>query len=168
MITLVTGGQRSGKSAFAESLALRMSSNPVYLATANVYDDEIRQRVEKHRQRRGDVWVTLEEPLFVGDTEIPYKSTVLLDCLTMLATNWFFHAGEDVEKAWEGLQTNLTSLLARQADLILVTNEIGLGGVSADPMQRKFTDLQGRVNQMVAEMADRVYFVVSGIPLKIK
>lgn len=168
MITMVTGGQRSGKSVFAESMALKRSGHPVYVATARVWDEEFRHRVELHRQRRADRWTTMEEPLHVGELSIPDGSVVLVDCMTLLATNWFFELGESVDAARDRVVSELESLFSRNADFIVVTNEIGLGGVSSNTMQRRFADLQGWLNQSLAARADEVYLVVSGIPVEIK
>lgn len=168
MITMVTGGQRSGKSVFAETLALEKSASPIYVATARIWDDEFRRRVDVHKQRRGNRWTTVEECLHVGDLDFPERSVVLIDCLTLLSTNWFFECREDVDDAIISIQTQLDVLFSKNADFILVTNEIGLGGISENSLQRKFTDVQGKINQLVASLADSVYFVVSGIPIKIK
>lgn len=168
MITLITGGQRSGKSLFAENKALSISTSPVYLATARIFDDDFRHRVDIHKARRGENWTTIEEPLLVGDILIDSGATVLLDCLTLLASNWLFECGENPDEALCRISSQLKSLFAKDADFFVVTNELGLGGVSANPLQRKFADLQGSVNQFVAALADEVYFVISGIPLKIK
>ncbi len=165
---MVTGGQRSGKSAFAETMALMRSERPVYVATARVLDEEFRHRVDLHQQRRANRWTTLEEPLHVGDLTIPDGSVVLVDCMTLLATNWFFETGESVEAARDHVVSELDSLFSRNADFIVVTNEIGLGGVSSNCMQRRFADLQGWLNQSLAARADEVYLVVSGIPVEIK
>lgn len=168
MITLVTGGQRSGKSKFAEQLAIRNCANPVYIATAHIWDDEFRRRVDIHKQRRGPEWTTIEEALHVGNLTIPAGATVLLDCLTLLSTNWLMECDNDTDVAFQRISEELHTLLGNDADFILVTNEIGLGGISGNAMQRKFTDLQGSVNALAASMADDVYFSVSGIPVKIK
>ena len=168
MITMVTGGQRSGKSVFAEKLTLEKSDSPIYVATARIWDDDFRQRVEIHKQRRGSQWTTVEECLSVGNVVIPDGATVLLDCLTLLSTNWFFECEENAEKALIQIKTQLSDLLKKNANFVLVTNEIGLGGVSENALQRKFTDLQGSVNQFVASLADEVYLIISGIPVKIK
>lgn len=168
MITLITGGQRSGKSMFAESLALQRCSAPTYLATARIFDEDFRKRVEIHKQRRGTQWSSIEVPLMVGDVDIPEGSTVLLDCLTLLATNWLFECGEDIDIALARLKEQLEALIAKSENLIIVSNEIGLGGVSPNPLQRKFADLQGSINQFAAARADEVYMVLSGIPVKIK
>lgn len=165
---MITGGQRSGKSLFAEHLALSRSDQPCYLATARVYDEEFRKRVDVHKARRGDRWVNLEIPLKVSEAGIGEGDVVLLDCLTLLATNWFFECGEDVKSTVNSVTAELDALFSRMADVIIVTNEIGLGGISPNALQRRFADVQGAVNQWVAERASEVYLVVSGIPVKIK
>ncbi len=164
---LITGGQRSGKSEFAERLAMSMSDHPVYIATARIYDDEFRLRVEAHKARRGACWKSIEEPLY--PSRYCYKdATVLLDCVTLWATNMFFEYGEDVNKAYSAFRNEFDAFIAEDADYILVTNEIGMGGTSDNPMQRRFTDLQGLVNRYVAEKSDEVYLLISGIDVKIK
>lgn len=165
---MITGGQRSGKSLFAENLALSRSDRPCYLATARVYDEEFRKRVDVHKARRGDRWVNFEIPLRVSEAGIGEEDVVLLDCLTLLATNWFFECGEDVKSTVNSVTAELDALFSRMADVIIVTNEIGLGGVSPNALQRRFADVQGAVNQWVSERASEVYLVVSGIPVKIK
>ena len=167
-ITLVTGGQRSGKSEFAESLALKLSQRPAYLATARIFDEEMQQRVDLHKRRREDRWINLEEPLYVGETDLREADVILLDCLTLLSTNWFFEDKEDVERSLRDIREQIGKLISKGKSVIIVTNEIGMGGVSENAMQRKFTDLQGWMNQYVASIADDVYLLVSGIPLKIK
>lgn len=167
-IIMVTGGQRSGKSLFAEKVALDMSPRPVYLATARVSDDEMRKRVEIHRNRRRLRWKNLEAPLSVEGLDFSPNDVVLLDCLTLWAANWLFEKNENLDEALSELKLQIDTLVAAGASLIFVTNEIGLGGVSPNPLQRKFTDLQGLANQYVASIADEVYLVVSGIPVKIK
>ncbi len=167
-IIMVTGGQRSGKSLFAENLALQLSPRPTYLATAQVYDDEMRHRVEVHKKRREHRWRNLEAPLAIDDISFSPDDTVLVDCLTMWATNWLFEAKEDLQEAFDALKLQIDLLIAAGATLIMVTNEIGLGGTSPNALQRKFTDLQGVINQYVASLSDEVYMLVSGIPVKIK
>ena len=166
-IILVTGGCRSGKSAFAESLALSLSPAPVYLATARVQDDEMRARVEKHRERRGPQWTNIEEDKGLAAHDFAGR-VVLLDCLTLLCSNYLFDADGDSDSALSSLTDELQHLFAQDATFIAVTNEVGLGGVSANPLQRKFADMQGLLNQFVASLADEVHLVVSGIPVKIK
>lgn len=167
-LIMVTGGQRSGKSLFAERLALQLSPHPTYLATARVYDDEMRRRVEVHKKRREQQWRNLEAPLTLEGICISPNETVLVDCLTMWATNWLFEKKENLQEAYDSLRNQIDLLRTTGATIIIVTNEIGLGGVSPNELQRKFTDLQGMINQYVAMLSDEVYILVSGIPVKIK
>lgn len=170
---MVTGGQRSGKSWYAERLALTMSERPVYVATAHVWDDEFRRRVAVHQRRRGPEWETVEEERWLGSIDLSGRVAVV-DCLTLWATNFFFapDAGEGgqptVEEALEGMKREFDRFTERDATFIVVTNEIGLGGVSQSEVQRRFTDLQGWLNQYVAAKADEVVLMVSGIAVKIK
>lgn len=168
MIIMVTGGQRSGKSKFAENLALSKSQTPVYIATARIFDEDFRHRVEIHKERRGRRWTTFEVPLEVDKIMLSREDVVVFDCVTLWATNWFFECKEDVSSAFEEMKARLDILLASEATFIMVTNEIGLGGTSENAMQRKFTDLQGSINQHIASLADEVYMIVSGIEVKIK
>ena len=165
---MVTGGQRSGKSVFAERLALSMSARPVYLATARVLDEEMRKRVEIHKQRREGHWRNLESPLYINENIFKDTDVVLMDCLTLWATNWFFELGEQIEGPLIEMKRQLEAAIYTGATFVIVTNEIGFGGVSGNAMQRRFADLQGYLNQFVAEKADDVYLTVSGIPVKIK
>lgn len=166
-IHLITGGERSGKSRYAERIALDMSPNPVYLATARIWDDEFRERVRLHQERRGDEWTNIEEEKYLSKLELRER-TVLIDCVTLWATNFFFDSGGSVEPALALLKAEFDKLCLVDTNLIIVTNEIGLGGVSLDATQRRFTSLQGWLNQYIAERADRVTFMVSGIPMQIK
>lgn len=166
-IHLITGGERSGKSRYAERIALDMSPNPVYLATARIWDDEFRERVRLHQERRGDEWTNIEEEKYLSKLELRER-TVLIDCVTLWATNFFFDNGGFVEPALALLKAEFDKLCLVDTNLIIVTNEIGLGGVSLDATQRRFTSLQGWLNQYIAERADRVTFMVSGIPMQIK
>ena len=165
---MITGGQRSGKSQLAEEMALSLSPKPVYIATARVWDDEFRHRVELHKQRRGQEWTTYEEPLDVASVSLCEDDTVLFDCVTLWATNWFFECDEDSDKALTAMKEQLDLLCTKCRHIIFVTNEIGLGGVAENAMQRKFTDLQGNINRHIAGLASEVYMSISGIPLKLK
>ena len=165
-IILITGGQRSGKSRKAEEMALTMSREPVYMATAHVWDEEFRQRVEKHQQRRGPQWTNVEEERWLSRHDMTGR-VVLIDCITLWLTNLFFDM-QDVDKALQTAQSEFDRFTSRDATFIFVTNEIGSGGVSDNQVQRRFTDLQGWMNQYVAERADKVILMVSGIPVVIK
>ena len=172
-IILITGGQRSGKSQQAEKLALELSDNPVYLATAHIWDDEFRQRVRIHQQRRGPQWTNIEEELWLSRHQLEGR-VVVVDCITLWCTNFFFDRTKadweqpSVENALAQLEAEFDRFTAQKATFIFVTNEIGSGGVSTDAIQRRFTDLQGWMNQYVASLADEVILMVSGIPVVIK
>lgn len=167
MIILITGGARSGKSTEAERRALALSDHPTYLATAEARDGEMKDRIRRHQERRGNNWRTIEEPVHLGQLDCTGK-VVLLDCLTLWTTNVFFMMREDIDKALDFLKEEFARLVNHPATYIVVTNEVGMGGVSDNAMMRKYTDLQGWVNQHIAQQADEVIFMVSGIPLKVK
>ena len=166
-ITLVTGGARSGKSSYAEKLALRLSTNPVYMATAHIWDEEFRQRVLRHQEARGPEWTNIEEEKELSKHDVGGR-VVLVDCLTLWCTNFFFECQGDAVQAFERVKQEFDRFIAQEATFIFVTNEIGMGGTSADECQRKFTDMQGWMNQYVAACADEVTLMVCGIPVRIK
>lgn len=166
-IIFITGGQRSGKSIFAEELALRLSSNPVYIATARIFDEEFRQRVEIHRQRRGSQWTNIEEPLYLSTVNTEGR-TVLVDCVTLWATNMYLEHGNDVAKASHRMKEEFDKFVSQDATFIFVSTEVGLGGTSENPMQRQFNDLQGEINQYIASKADEAHLIISGIDVRIK
>ena len=166
-IILITGGQRSGKSTKAEELALQLSDNPVYLATAHIWDEEFRIRVQKHKERRGPQWTNIEEEINLSKHDVTGR-VVVIDCITLWLTNIFYQADSEVDKSLEAAKKEFDAFTQRDATYIFVTNEIGLGGVSTNQLQRKFTDLQGWMNQYVAQKADEVILMVSGIAVKIK
>ncbi len=166
-IILITGGQRSGKSAYAQRLALQLAAHPVYLATSRVWDEEYRQRIERHQQDRGPQWTNIEEEKQLSKHHLPHR-VIVIDCLTLWATNFFFDNGSDVTTSLNELKAEFDLFTAQEATFIFVTNELGLGGVSENAIQRRFTDLQGWMNQYVAEKADEVIFMVFGIALKVK
>lgn len=189
-IILITGGERSGKSMYAEQTALSLSDNPVYIATARIWDEEFRQRVRIHKERRGPQWTNIEEEKFLSRHRVEGK-TVLVDCITLWTTNFFFDShphnpftgdpsGEtfeaqqakagirQVENTLRDIKEEFMRFTAQDATFIFVTNEIGMGGVSANEVQRRFTDVLGWVNQFVAAQADEVILMVCGIPVKIK
>ena len=180
-IILVTGGQRSGKSTYAEKISLELSGNSkcIYMATAKVWDDEFAKRVALHKQRRGEQWVNIEEEKFLSKHNVAGK-VVLIDCVTLWSTNFFFEIstssenessgekGNVVKRSLEAVKDEFDKFTQQDATFVFVTNEIGLSGVSDNKIQRQFTDLLGWLNQYIASKADEVYFMVSGIPIKIK
>ena len=165
-LTLVLGGARSGKSAYAESLVA--GPGAVYVATAEAIDDEMGERIARHRARRGGTgWTTVEAPLDLAAAlraHAPGASGVLVDCLTVWVGN-LMHAGRDIDREAGSL---LESLAVPPAPVVLVANEVGLGVVPDNPMARAFRDHAGRLNQALAARADRVVLVTAGIPLVLK
>ena len=166
-IVLVTGGQRSGKSGYAQKRALSLSTHPVYLATSRVWDDEFRERVKRHQRDRGPEWTNIEEEKAIGHHDLRGR-VVVIDCVTLWATNFYFDNKGDIALSLEQLKAEFDLLTQQEAYLIFVTNELGMGGVSPDETQRRFTDLQGWLNQYIASKADEVILMVSGIPMKVK
>jgi adenosylcobinamide kinase / adenosylcobinamide-phosphate guanylyltransferase len=166
-ITFILGGARSGKSRRAQSLAEQVSPSRLYLATAEARDEEMTERIRRHRNDRGAGWQTLEEPLELAGALQKHAEpgqVILVDCLTLWLSN-LFEAQRSV--------VNETALLCRtlkaaSGDVILVSNEIGLGLVPDNALSRSFRDDQGRLNQAVAEAADVVEFIAAGLPLRLK
>lgn len=164
---VVTGGQRSGKSGYASRLALSLAENPVYLATSRIWDDEFRLRVERHQRDRGPEWTNVEEEKYLSRHTLTGR-VVVIDCVTLWGTNFFFDNHSDVELSLSQLKEEFVKLTQQEATFIFVTNELGMGGVAMDEVQRKFTDLQGWLNQYIASLANEVVLMVSGLPLRIK
>lgn len=183
-ITLISGGARSGKSSFAEELALKAGGRVLYVATAKAIDQEMEDRIRLHQQRRPDHWDTLESYRYLGEV-LPAKSEqydmMLIDCVTILCTNILFDLPymmkeeigvEEMAKAEEFLMREIDALIDAfprfHCDCLLVTNEVGLGLVPDSPLSRFYRDALGRVNQKLADAAHDVWFTISGIPVKIK
>lgn len=165
--TLVLGGARSGKSAFAERLIQGSGLAQIYLATATSGDDEMRARIDHHRARRGANWRTVEEPLALVDAltkEATRGRTVLVDCLTLWLSNLMGASRDpDIEAR------RLTRFLGvAKYPVVFVSNEIGMGLVPDTPLGRDFRDAQGRLNQVVAAAVPNVVFIAAGLPLWLK
>lgn len=164
-ITFVLGGARSGKSRFAEGRAKGFDGPKTYIATAEPFDEEMRQRIAKHReQRAGDGWATIEAPLDPASVIRRAEGLVLLDCVTVWLGNLMHHE-KDIRAEVSGLADALKDSAAR---IVLVSNEVGLSIVPENAMARRFRDEQGLANQRLAEVADEVFFVAAGLPLKLK
>jgi len=165
---LVLGGARSGKTAFAERLALYAGSRPAYLATATVLDSEMHERVRSHQASRGERFTTIEEPVELSHALLKAAKShdvILVDCLTLWITNLLLANG-DVATAVTELYGTLEEL--RQTKVILVSNEVGMGIVPDNAMARTFRDLAGSTHQRLAEICDDVYFIAAGLPLTMK
>ncbi len=168
-ITLVTGGSRSGKTAQALELALR-HKNRVYLATAQAFDDEMRDRIRRHQEERADRFITIEEPLDLADalSRIPKDTdVVLIDCLTVWLGNLMHQNGPQPDPYAE-VNTFLKAIETLSCNLVIVTNEVGSGIIPHDAMTRCYRDHAGWLNQDVAERADNVLLVACGLPLALK
>jgi adenosylcobinamide kinase/adenosylcobinamide-phosphate guanylyltransferase len=182
-LTLILGGARAGKSAFAERLVADYGPKVLYVATAEIKDDEMRARIETHRARRPPTWTALEAPTGVGAALLearPAVHAILVDCVTLLVTNLVLaYSGEEElvdaaaeEAADASVGAEIEALLKAQAGLelpmVLVSNEVGLGLVPPYPLGRLYRDVLGRANQRLAAAADRVYLVVAGLPMTLK
>jgi adenosylcobinamide kinase/adenosylcobinamide-phosphate guanylyltransferase len=137
------------------------------MATAHIWDEEFRERVRKHQERRGPQWTNIEEETQLSLHDMTGR-VIVIDCVTLWLTNFFFANNSDVDKSLELAKAEFDKFTEPDATYIFVTNEIGLGGVSENAIQRKFTDLEGWMNQYIASKADVVILMVSGIPIKIK
>lgn len=193
-IILITGGQRSGKSTYAEKLTLDLAAGQqaVYMATAKIWDEEFAHRVQLHKERRGPQWINIEEEKYLSRHNVAGK-VVLIDCVTLWSTNFFFDLSTEeslpdnssslrttmdasqaeqsatlVERTLQQIKEEFEKFTTQDATFVFVTNEIGLSGVSENKVQRQFTDLLGWLNQYIASKADEVVFMISGIPMKIK
>lgn len=173
MVSLVIGGARSGKSRFAQSLGAT-ARRAFYIATARPEDAEMEARIEEHRRRRPVRWCTIEAPVAIADAVERYRGAcdfLLLDCLTVWLSNFCWEHREEAEPQIEtAALLEITRIAAPVAEthLVFVTNEVGCGLVPETPLGRFFRDLQGRVNQEAARLADEVFLVVAGIPVTIK
>ena len=169
-IYFITGGARSGKSAFAERLANGMTGKRAYIATAQALDPEMAARIQHHRERRGATWDTYEEPLAIADLLVKLNERyqiVLLDCLTLWLSNVMAHTeGDDAVNSRSDVL--VAAIKGFDGSTIIVSNEVGLGIVPDNPLARRFRDFAGMLNQKMAQAADEVYFTAAGIPMKIK
>ncbi len=165
-LTLVLGGAASGKSAFAETLVMATGKPRVYLATAQAFDDEMRAKVDRHRDQRGPDWTTLEAPHDVAPalSGLHTDQVCLLDCATMWLSNRML-AEDDLAAAQDKF---LAALAGCAAELVVVSNEVGQGIVPDNALARRFRDAQGRLNIALAARSDRVIQVVAGLPLVLK
>jgi adenosylcobinamide kinase/adenosylcobinamide-phosphate guanylyltransferase len=179
MLVTITGGARSGKSSFAERYAAHVGPEGIYIATAQLYDDEMRDRAAQHRRDRetsGFSWTTVEEPyelaalLRAADREWGEDKVVVVDCMTLWLSNWMLRCEEDGngQKMAEKIDELVSSLRNAAGTVLLVTNEVGGGLVPEYPLGRLFRDLAGRLNQQLAAVSDRVFLVTAGIPVELK
>lgn len=167
MIIFITGGTRSGKSHFAQQLALQLHANPVYLATARIWDADFSERVKRHQADRGPEWTNYEA--YRDLHQFPLQNqTVVIDCVTLWLTNLFVDHGNDLEKSLADFKREINHIGQLPGTFLIISNELGMGVHAATETGRKFTDLQGWANQYVAAKAEEAIFMVSGLPLYLK
>lgn len=166
-IIYITGGQRSGKSRLAQRMAEELSSDPIYLATARVWDEEFEKRIERHKTDRGEHWGCIEELINISKHDLTGK-VVLMDCVTLWLTNIFTENDFKVQSSLEFARKEWNSFIQQDFTVIVVSNEIGLGVIPAEAGTRSFVDLQGWTNQHIASTSDEAYLTCSGIPIRIK
>jgi len=173
-IIVILGGARSGKSRFAQRLADSLSQRVLFVAPLVAMDEEMRRRIEIHKKARPSTWRTLEAPTHVAEAigeHIGDADVVILDCLTLLISNLMENADdpEDLDALESEIANELNQLLERKnASLIIVSNEVGMGLVPPYPSGRSYRDLLGKANQFIAERADKVYMMIAGLPMEVK
>ena len=167
VITYISGGERSGKSTFGMEQALGKSDNPVYLATATRLDADFSARIDRHQQERKGNWELIEEPVQLDRLNLKAR-IVLLDCITLWLSNIFFSNKEDKELSIDLARTIWDRFTQQEMELVVISNEIGMGVHGTTPTIRAFVEIQGWMNQYIAKQADEAFLMVSGIPLKLK
>ena len=167
MVYYITGGERSGKSGYAQKLALELSANPMYLATARKWDKDFEKRIERHQSERDNRWTSVEEEKHISKVLIKDRVTVI-DCVTLWLTNFYTDTKYNVEESLKLAKEEFDKTIEVGAIIIIISNEIGMGMHADTEIGRKFVELQGWVNQYIASKADKAIFMVSGIPVSIK
>lgn len=167
MIHYITGGERSGKSQFAQKLALEFSDNPIYIATSRIWDTDHQKRIDRHVTDRDERWTSIEKEKNIASVIEPQKVYVI-DCVTLWLTNFFVDHKNNIDIALAEVKKEFNLLLKIDATIIIISNEIGMGVHAQTEIGRKFTELQGWTNQHIAKHADKATFMVSGLPLKLK
>jgi adenosylcobinamide kinase/adenosylcobinamide-phosphate guanylyltransferase len=169
MLAFVIGGVKSGKTKFALKKAEELSNDKLYyIAPARAVDEEMKERIERHKIERGEKWITIEEPIEVDRVlkTIPKGSVIVIDCLTTWLTNLLIE-DYDVEEKTNKL-LNILLKIKTDLDVFLISNEVGLGIIPDNQLGRKFIDLSGKLHQKVAQIADEVYFIICGCEIKVK
>lgn len=167
MLVFVTGGMRSGKSNYAQERALSLSTEPVYVATARIWDEDFAARVKRHQDDRGQEWTTYEA--YRNLNTLPLEGrVVVIDCVTLWLTNFFMDFDNDIDLCLAEFKMELDKLLGLSGTFIIISNELGMGMHADTAIGRQFADLQGWANQYVAKKADEAVFMVSGLPLSLK
>lgn len=167
MLIFITGGVRSGKSAYAQNRAKELCTDPVYIATAKIWDEDFQERVKRHQEDRGPEWTNFER--YRDLNLLPLQNRIaVIDCVTLWLTNFFMDHENDIELALADFKKEIDQLIEIPATFIIISNEVGMGLHADTPVARKFADLQGWANQYVAKKAEEAVFMVSGLPLYLK
>lgn len=167
MIYYITGGERSGKSSYAQKLALQLSNNPVYLATARKWDADFEKRIRRHQDERDERWTNIEEEKQIGRADLKDR-VVVVDCVTLWLTNFYTDTKYNVQQSLDMAKTEFDKAAILDATIIIISNEIGMGMHADTEIGRKFVELQGWMNQYIAAKADKAIFMVSGLPVNLK
>ena len=169
--TLILGGAKSGKSAYALAVAESLATERIFVATAQAHDDEMRLRITRHQEERGPSWRTVEEPLDIAGvlaSEAAAGRVVLVDCLTLWLSNLMTQAELERERILERFGQLASAVEQSRSPVIMVANEVGLGIVPDNPLARAYRDLAGALNQLLAQKMDRVVLVAAGLPMILK
>ena len=167
MIWYITGGERSGKSSYAQKLALEHTSSPVYVATSRIWDEDFKNRVNRHISDRDERWTTIEEEKYLSKIDLRGKVAVV-DCVTLWLTNFYTDTKYDVQQSLKLAKEEFDLLVKTDCTLIIISNELGMGMHADTEIGRKFTELQGWMNQHISARADKAVLMISGIPVPIK
>jgi adenosylcobinamide kinase/adenosylcobinamide-phosphate guanylyltransferase len=167
MIWYITGGERSGKSGYAQKLALEHSPSPVYVATSRIWDEDFSNRVKRHVSDRDARWTTIEEEKYLSKIDLRGKVAVV-DCVTLWLTNFYTDTKYDAEQSLKLAKEEFDLLVKTDCTLIIISNELGMGMHADTEIGRKFTELQGWMNQHISARADKAILMISGIPVPIK
>lgn len=167
MIYFITGGERSGKSRYAQQLALELSDQPLYIATARRWDRDFEDRIQRHQLERDERWKSIEEEKYLDKINLDNQVAVI-DCVTLWLTNLFTDSKFNIESSLQQAKEVFDQLKAINATLIIISNEIGMGIHASHETGRKFVELQGWMNQYIASRSDEVILMISGIPVIIK
>ena len=167
MIYLITGGERSGKSTYAQQLALELSPAPVYVATARKWDGDFEKRIKRHQEERDSRWISVEEEKCISKLDLINK-VVVIDCVTLWLTNFFVDTKNNVDQSLSDAKKEFEKIKSIKGTFIIITNEIGMGVHAVTETGRKFVELQGWMNQYIAKNSDEVILMISAIPVKIK
>lgn len=167
MIYFITGGERSGKSRYAQELAIKLTAMPIYLATSRKWDKDFEKRVQKHKDDRDERWTNIEEEKYLSKVDLIHH-VVVIDCVTLWLTNFYVDTKYNVEESFEQVKEEFEKLARIDCTLIIISNEIGMGVHAETEIGRKFVELQGWMNQHIAKKANKVVLMVSGIPVNIK